>query len=45
MLVVTIGGFVKDGKTIEKPISWKQNIWVTLWFALVLGAGGFWNLR
>ena len=44
LLAAAIRGIVMNGKPIDDPIiRAHQAIWLGLWFALVLGMGGFWG--
>lgn len=44
MLLLTVFAIVQHGKPLHNPdIDAKQAIWCMAWFALILGAGGFWR--
>jgi hypothetical protein len=46
MVFVTIMSIILHGKTLpSRTVDAKQMAWVTFWFALILGAGGFWDPR
>jgi hypothetical protein len=44
MVISVIGGWLQDGKPMKDPvIHGRQITWIVLWYALVLGMGGFWK--
>jgi hypothetical protein len=44
LVFLIIGGFVRHGKPMLNPtVNGMQSLWAGLWWALVLGAGGFWH--
>ena len=44
MATITIRSFVKNGQPMPEPnVNAYRIFWTTMWFALVLGMGGFWH--
>ena len=44
MITTTIMSFVRNGQPIRNPnVNAYQIFWTSMWFALVLGMGGFWH--
>ncbi len=45
-IAITVMGFIRNGQPLNNPTTNATQIfWTSMWFALVLGAGGFWDLR
>ena len=45
LLIGIVGAFLSHGKMPTEPFDRKKALIITAWFALVLGAGGFWTQR